>query len=360
MKGIDFSSFAGLLLADGRPFQFKGVTWPGAETEHGLVFGLAQQKIEFFVDFVRAEGFNALRLPFAHRSVINNDHVPMESFHARLNADLMEPSRPDRPPAGVRYLDALLLITRAAAERHLVVVMAAQRLQADVPTSNLWYDDKLGVDEELVGQSWDRLAERLCDESNIVGVDLQHEPLLATWGAANAKTDWNRAAGRLGNRVLRSCPRWLTFVQGVHEGAPGQQVPTFFPGENLVNASAFPVRLLEPDKVVLTPHLYGPNTADFDYFHDADFPDNMPAIWQAHFLAVTLRAIELSGSEHLPLRRSRPRQARSLVELRREPTQAFRSSWESWEGACTEPIGCGRRRHSIFLRATRLASSTAS
>ena len=39
MKGIDFSSFAGLLLADGRPFQFKGITWPGAETEHGLVLG---------------------------------------------------------------------------------------------------------------------------------------------------------------------------------------------------------------------------------------------------------------------------------------------------------------------------------
>ena len=282
MKGIDFSSFAGLLLADGRPFQFKGITWPGAETEHGLVFGLAQQKLEFFVDFVSAEGFNALRLPFAHRSVLDNEPVRLESFDARLNAAFMQQRRTEQPQASVRFLDALLLVIRAAAKRHLVVVMAAERLQADAPTSNLWYNDKLGVDEELVGQSWDRLAEALCGEWNVVGVDLQHEPLLATWGAGNAKTDWNLAAGRLGNRVLRACPRWLTFVQGVYEGMqPNIQLPTFFPGENFVNASAFPIRTTQPDKVVLVPHLYGPHTADLDYFHDSDFPDNLPAIWQS-------------------------------------------------------------------------------
>ena len=249
-----------------------------------------------------AEGFNALRLPFAHRSVLDNEPVRLESFDARLNAAFMQQRRTEQPQASVRFLDALLLVIRAAAKRHLVVVMAAERLQADAPTSNLWYNDKLGVDEELVGQSWDRLAEALCGEWNVVGVDLQHEPLLATWGAGNAKTTgiWQPGGWAIVfcERV-RDCP----FVQGVYEGMqPNIQLPTFFPGENFVNASAFPIRTTQPDKVVLVPHLYGPHTADLDYFHDSDFPDNLPAIWQSHFLAaradtgVPIVVGELGGS----------------------------------------------------------------
>ena len=39
--------------------------------------------------------------------------------------------------------------------------------------------------------------------------------MLTSWGAHNVATDWNLAAERLGDRVLRSCPRWLVLLEAV-------------------------------------------------------------------------------------------------------------------------------------------------
>ena len=58
---------------------------------------------------------------------------------------------------------------------------------------------------------------------NVFAADLQNEPHAASWGFGRS-VDWDRAAGRLGNHVLRGCPRWLVMVEGVgyKPGAPGE------------------------------------------------------------------------------------------------------------------------------------------
>ena len=35
--------------------------------------------------------------------------------------------------------------------------------------------------------------------------------------------------------------------------------------------------------MVLSPHVYGPDVYAQPYFSDANFPDNMPTIWNTHF-----------------------------------------------------------------------------
>jgi len=66
-----------------------------------------------------------------------------------------------------------------------------------------------------------------------------NEPHAASWGFGRA-TDWDRAAARLGNRVLQLCPRWLIFVEGVGNtpGAPDGDDPDagYWWGGNLVGA----------------------------------------------------------------------------------------------------------------------------
>ena len=223
-----FGSFAGLLVANGRPFSFKGITWPGAETDGRLPYGLALRSMDFYLDFLREERFNAIRLPIAHQSVLDDAPVSFGEFDPRLNPQLLfddvdvetiNPDSIDRD-GGVSYQDALLAIARSAASRHLLVVISAHRLKANHPNYGLWYNNTLGVSEESAGRSWDLLAAKLCGQWNVVGVDLYQEPYRASWGAHNVRTDWNLAAERLGNRVLRGCPRWLVFVQGIHTGAP--------------------------------------------------------------------------------------------------------------------------------------------
>ena len=50
---------------------------------------------------------------------------------------------------------------------------------------------------------------------------------------------------------------------------------------------------LAPDveKLVLSPHVYGPSVAPQSYFDDATFPKNMEAIWEAHFGFVASRGL---------------------------------------------------------------------
>ena len=45
-------------------------------------------------------------------------------------------------------------------------------------------------------------------------------------------------------------------------------------------ATRHPITLRHPNKVVLSPHVYGPSVHNQPYFRDPNFPDNMPPIWK--------------------------------------------------------------------------------
>lgn len=110
----------------------------------------------------------------------------------------------------------------------------------------------------------------------------------ASWGRDLA-TDWDVAASRIGNRILRACDRWLIIVTGV--GArPGAETdehydPTdpFFDGENLVGVENAPVELTEPSKLVYSVHIFGPETKNHEYFDSHRFPQNLEGVWHNHF-----------------------------------------------------------------------------
>jgi hypothetical protein len=45
--------------------------------------------------------------------------------------------------------------------------------------AGLWYDDKMT--EARVMESWGKISAELCSQWNVFGVDLQHEPVKASW-----------------------------------------------------------------------------------------------------------------------------------------------------------------------------------
>ena len=53
-------------------------------------------------------------------------------------------------------------------------------------------------------------------------------------------------------------------------------------GGNLEPQKCFPLTI-PANKLVLSPHVYGPDVHVQPYFEDPNFPENMPAIWDAHF-----------------------------------------------------------------------------
>jgi len=51
----------------------------------------------------------------------------------------------------------------------------------------------------------------------------------------------------------------------------------------LTGVKTKPITLVNQDKLVYSPHVYGPSVAFQPYFSDPNFPNNMPAIWEDHW-----------------------------------------------------------------------------
>ena len=97
---------------------------------------------------------------------------------------------------------------------------------------------------------------------NVLGVDVKNEPWEGTWGTG-LKNDFKLGAELIGARVLKGCPKWLVFVEGVNAQndvtLDGQAFAYYdWFGGGLQKAGAFPVVLPTAEKLVYAPHYYTP------------------------------------------------------------------------------------------------------
>ena len=280
------------ILADGKPFLFKGLTWRGAEMPAMVPLGLSSHSIDHYLNFMQREGFNSIRLTFDHEHVLKNAIVPEAIAETKLAhaSELIE----------LPYTHIFAEIAKAAARRGILIVLACGRISPSLAPgaqgSGSWYSDS--ISEDLVLRSWQRMAKTTCALWNVVGVDLMDKPYKSSWGSGEPATDWQSAAARIGNHVLRLCPRWLVFAQGVGAnpgagplGADGLGLENpleigFFMGENLIGAKRQPIALEIPSRLVYAPTSFGPSTYPFDFFAFGKFPQNMPDVWKIKFGAI--------------------------------------------------------------------------
>ena len=252
----------------GKPLKLKGVSWFGAEGVGKTPDGLWSHNVSYYLRFLAGNGFNAVRLPFALDNLFSD---------AAPSANMLKAAPELR---GLSYMQVLERVVDAAASNGLLVLFDLQRLDsAKWPDDGLWYTKDVTMDD--VKRAWDLIQARFCSRWNTLGADLLNEPHGATWA------EWAAAAVDLGNSVLAKCSRWVVFVEGVaHERK--DVAGEYFWGENLADAGKHPIRLHLADKLVYSPHVYGPgNTGDdshhMPYFDEKDFPRNMEKIWGRHF-----------------------------------------------------------------------------
>jgi len=86
---------------------------------------------------------------------------------------------------------------------------------------------------------------------------------------------------RIGNHILSQGVPWLIFFEGTNKSPPCADA--CFWGENLQGQGPNPISLSVANRLVYSPHTYGPDVAYQTYFQDPTFPANMPAIWTTHF-----------------------------------------------------------------------------
>ena len=138
------SAVDGALLANGKPFRLKGVTWWGAESAHALPGGLERRSLDELLGMLARYGFNAIKLPFLHQHVLFDEDVPLASFDSHLNPQLLENGRP------LKYVAAIRAIARRAASHGLLVFLVAHSLEG------LWYSR--AISEATVLDSWTALS----------------------------------------------------------------------------------------------------------------------------------------------------------------------------------------------------------
>lgn len=240
----------GEIYRRGSAFPLRGVNWFGLDGSdsklHGLspwVYGLT---IETVVKGIKKKGFNALRIPLAPEVINGLNIAELKSLLAVAEAEKV----------------AVLLDIHTCSK-------SAGHLTGKPDACSSY--GKSGWLESLA-----KLAELSKSYSYVVGIDLYNEPFELSWD------EWRALANDGAKTVLQKNPNILVFVEGVGNKSPSGKEAAFY-GENLFEADTKKLSI-PASRLVLSPHAYGPSVHEpHTYFAAADFPRNMPAIWDEHF-----------------------------------------------------------------------------
>lgn len=204
--------------------------------------------------FLKNNKFNAVRLPLSIDSVLRNVEIDPNIINTNSNRALGKASR---------YNTLIGLLVQGLGQFNIGVVLDFDVLSATESTdTGLWYGTSIQLADIKTAIS--NLAEALCDSThfNVIGIDLKDGLSTdATWGDGS-DTDWSVAATTLGNHLLKECPSWLSFIQGVegdsHKDTYGERSikNTFLLGSDLTGVTSDPIKLDTDNKVVYSPKYY--------------------------------------------------------------------------------------------------------
>ncbi|MEQ9618200.1 MAG: cellulase family glycosylhydrolase [Deltaproteobacteria bacterium] len=252
---------------DGREVNLYGVNWFGFETGDHVVHGLWARNWKDMIAQIKGLGFTAVRLPFCPETLSNTGTSSINYF---LNPDLQ----------GLGSLEVLDEVVQELDRNGMYILIDNHNYDCQ-SINELWYSGFYSEEDWINDLAF--LADRYRDIERFIGIDIKNEPHgAATWGTGNEFTDWNTAAERAAEEVLSVNPDILIFVQGIQDNPVCSGSLSHWWGGNLEPFDCFPLDI-PADKLVLSPHVYGPDVFDQPYFGEPDFPDNMPGIWETHF-----------------------------------------------------------------------------
>jgi endoglucanase len=267
-----------IIDATGRSVFLRGVNWFGIETEIHAPHGLWKRDYKEMLAQIRSLGYNTIRLPYSVKS-LRASNVSGIDFSIGSNQELQ----------GKSPLEVMDYIIQEAGRQGLLILLDSHRLN-DQRIPELWYGD--GFTEADWIDTWTMLATRYKNQPNVIGADLKNEPHgKASWGTNDRATDWRLAAERAGNAILAINPNWLIIVEGVEKNVPGQKLAVHWMGANLEGVERFPVRLSRSNKLVYSPHEYGPGVFNQPWFSEASFPNNLYNRWETGWNYIATKKI---------------------------------------------------------------------
>lgn len=269
----------GRFFADRQPVRFYGLNWSGLDTPDRALHGLwTPGALTRYMNWIRDAGFTAIRLPITPDML--DAETPVAEWAAKAGYG----------PNGLAMLNQAV---DAAAHAGLWVILSFNSFDSSISGGDTPapYDAKAGysVEDWLIDLA--RIAAFARPRPEVAGIDLFNEPYGVSW------KEWRELAGRAGRQVLAANHRPLIFVQGVGETDTDRGGYGAFWGSNLTEAKDNPIATeqIPAHKLVLSPHVYGPDVYMMPYFKKKAFPSNLPKIWDIHFGRLAGRYALCSG-----------------------------------------------------------------
>jgi endoglucanase len=256
------------IYADNQKVNLKGLNWFGFETTTFVAHGLWSVKMETLVAFIKRNGFNAVRLPFSADAALNLDSKVVSAVGA------------DPQFEGITTGEALDLVVNAFTRSGILVMFDLHRLNASQSGDLNWFKD-WEYPQYLVTRAWTNIVKRYVNNPGVFAVDLKNEVHgSTTW------SQWIDGVNKLSAAIHGVNPKLLVFVGGVEDQTYTQRRWYPFWGEVIAGATDIQPAAKFLSKIVYSPHVYGPSVAKQDYFYAANYPANMPEIWNDHWAKV--------------------------------------------------------------------------
>ncbi|MHA7055742.1 cellulase family glycosylhydrolase [Aquimarina sp. M1] len=286
-----------LLDADGNEVLLAGVNWFGFETQNNLIHGLWSRDMYSVLHQSKELGFNCFRIPW--HNLMLRDGVAIYEPNEWVQ-DILTDNSGSGPYSNLylqgvtKPIEALDKIVEWCQENDMKIILDCHSRNPDgYLAENLWYTDSVSEEEWIA--DWVFIAERYKNYDAVIGMDLNNEPhgkiddpTGARWGNNDPATDWKLAAEKCGNAILEVNPNVLIIVEGIEAYTkPDGTNTTYWWGGNLQGARDYPITLSNPNKLMYSPHEYGPTVFEQTWFSASDFPENMPAIWEEQFNFLT-------------------------------------------------------------------------
>jgi aryl-phospho-beta-D-glucosidase BglC (GH1 family)/ABC-type transporter MlaC component len=274
----NYLSTSGNKLVDktGKVVYLSGVNWFGFETSLFYPHGLWARDMKSVLRQIKDLGFNCIRIPWCSQMLDPGTTIKVSSFGSDPYTGVTPMNAEEATKT--KSIELLDIIVDWCQANNLKIILDNHSKRADgFIAEGLWYTD--GYDEKRWIDDWIFLANRYKGKSAVVGCDLKNEPHQSTWGNTNPATDFNKAAERCGNAILAANPELLIFVEGISK----YNGDSYWWGGQLMGVRDFPVVLSKPNKLVYSPHEYGPELFPQTWFSDPTFPANMNGVWETHF-----------------------------------------------------------------------------
>lgn len=274
----NFLSVSGNKLIDtrGEEVRLTGVNWFGFETQNYFPHGIWTRDMKSVLQQIKDLGFNTIRVPWCNEMLNPGVTIEIPSYGTDPHTGVSPMNEVETNIT--KPIELLDVFVQWCQDNDMKIVLDNHSRAADAfLEEDFWYTAEYS--EERWINDWIFMADRYKNFSAVVAMDLNNEPHGSSWGNSNPVTDWNKAAERCGNAILKVNPNTVIIVEGVGEFEGN----SYWWGGQLMGAKKYPVQLSDPSKLMYSAHEYGPEVSDQDWFNTADFPQNMPGIWGANY-----------------------------------------------------------------------------